>query len=126
MVLNIPSYDVNILQEVFDQFNVLESIHLIYCSSLNSDFVQQIIEGNKPFKLGSLFMDEILHVSHVGSLELLLEKVGDCLENFGFGFMKDEYNESKRQLFKLIMKKYEQNINFHTTNYNEYTAAVRE
>ncbi|EXX76890.1 hypothetical protein GLOIN_2v1767282 [Rhizophagus irregularis DAOM 181602=DAOM 197198] len=95
---------VSILQEVFDQLNVLESIHLIYCRSLNSDFVQQIIKVNKPFKLRSLFMDEILHIE---SLQLLLEKFGDFLENFGFGLTSneyDEYIEQRRQLFKLIMK----------------------
>ncbi|CAB5199562.1 hypothetical protein RhiirA1_467629 [Rhizophagus irregularis] len=92
---------VNILQEAFDQLNVLESIHLIYCHSLNSDFVQQIIKVNKPFKLRSLFMNEILHIE---SLQLLLEKFSDCLENFGFESKEDKNNEPKRQLFKLIMK----------------------
>uniref|UniRef100_U9TWI9 Uncharacterized protein n=1 Tax=Rhizophagus irregularis (strain DAOM 181602 / DAOM 197198 / MUCL 43194) TaxID=747089 RepID=U9TWI9_RHIID len=92
---------ISILQEVFDQLNVLESIHIIYCHSLNSDFVQQIIKVNKPFKLRSLFMNEILHIE---SLQLLLEKFGDYLENFGFESKEDKYNEPKRQLFKLIMK----------------------
>jgi hypothetical protein len=90
-----------IIQEVFDQLNVLKSIHIIYCYSLNSDFVQQIIKVIKPFKLKSLFMDQILHV---GSLQLLLQKFGDYLENFGFGFMDDEYIEPKCQLFKIIAK----------------------
>ncbi|PKK71278.1 hypothetical protein RhiirC2_778582 [Rhizophagus irregularis] len=92
---------ISILQEVFDQLNVLESIHILYCRSLNSDFVQQIIKVNKPFKLRSLFMSEILHVE---SLQLLLEKFGDYLENFGFEYMSNEYNEPKRQLFKSIME----------------------
>ncbi|PKC58154.1 hypothetical protein RhiirA1_400856 [Rhizophagus irregularis] len=56
---------------------------------------------NKPFKLRSLFMNEILHVE---SLQLLLEKFGDYLENFGFEYMSNEYNEPKRQLFKSIME----------------------
>ncbi|GET67201.1 hypothetical protein GLOIN_2v1774310 [Rhizophagus irregularis DAOM 181602=DAOM 197198] len=93
---------VNILQEIFDQLNVLDSIHILYCDSLNSDFVQQIIKVIKPFKLISLFIDEILHVE---SLQLLLEKFGDCLENFGFFFENDtEFIEQKQQLFKFIMK----------------------
>ncbi|POG71924.1 hypothetical protein GLOIN_2v1601402, partial [Rhizophagus irregularis DAOM 181602=DAOM 197198] len=46
-------------------------------------------------------MDEILHI---GSLQLLLEKFSDCLENFGFGLMSDECDGPRRQLFKLIMK----------------------
>ncbi|PKC58152.1 hypothetical protein RhiirA1_445910 [Rhizophagus irregularis] len=46
-------------------------------------------------------MDEILHI---GSLQLLLEKFSDCLENFGFGLMSDECDGPRQQLFKLIMK----------------------
>ncbi|CAB5205677.1 unnamed protein product [Rhizophagus irregularis] len=90
---------INILQEAFDQLNVLESIHILYCDSLNSDFVQQIIKVNKPFKLRSLFVNEILHFE---SLQLLLQKFIDYLENFGFEY--DEYDEPKRQLFKFITK----------------------
>ncbi|PKK55508.1 hypothetical protein RhiirC2_802221, partial [Rhizophagus irregularis] len=72
-----------ILQEVFDQLNVLESIHILYCNSLNSDFVQQIIK-----------------------------KFSDCLENFGFASMMfNEYNEPKRQLFEFITK-YCKNIRY--------------
>ncbi|EXX62578.1 hypothetical protein GLOIN_2v1767282 [Rhizophagus irregularis DAOM 181602=DAOM 197198] len=95
-------YIVNDLQEVFDQLNVLESIHIIYCLSLNSDFVKQIIKVNKPFKLRSLFLEEILHIE---SLQLLIEMFSNYLENIGFGLISHGYNEQqKRQLFKLIMK----------------------
>ncbi|PKK67321.1 hypothetical protein RhiirC2_783668 [Rhizophagus irregularis] len=93
-----------VLQEVFNQLNVLESVHIFYCCSLNSDFVQQIIKVIKPFKLISLFMSEILHVE---SLQLLLQKFSDCLENFGFHYGYREHNvydEKRRQSFKLIMK----------------------
>ncbi|CAB4435852.1 unnamed protein product [Rhizophagus irregularis] len=75
----------SILQEVFDQLNVLESIHILYCDSLNPDFVQQIIKVIKPFKLRSLFINEIIFNEHIESLLLLLQKFSDCLENFGFG-----------------------------------------
>ncbi|PKK62609.1 hypothetical protein RhiirC2_855549 [Rhizophagus irregularis] len=95
---------INILQEVFDHLNVLESIHLIYCEYLNSDSIQQIIKVTKPFKLKTLIMSEIIHIE---SLLLLLQKFGDCLENFGFGNIDeiiDEYNEPKRQLFEFITK----------------------
>ncbi|RGB30564.1 hypothetical protein C1646_817838 [Rhizophagus diaphanus] len=95
---------ITILQEVFDQLNVLESIHILYCDSLNSDFVQQIIKVNKPFKLRSLFMGEILHIE---SLQFLLQKCGDYLENFeilDFGYIGEIYKEQRRQLLKLIMK----------------------
>ncbi|GBC04835.1 hypothetical protein RclHR1_00590021 [Rhizophagus clarus] len=97
----------SILQEVFDHLDVLETIHIIYCHSLNSDFVQQIIKVKNPIKLRSLFTDEILHTE---SLQLLIQKFSASLENFGFGFMDDEYNEynesnePKHQLFKSIMK----------------------
>ncbi|PKY24692.1 hypothetical protein RhiirB3_439348 [Rhizophagus irregularis] len=104
---------INILQKVFDQLNVLESIHLIDCHSLNSDFVQQIIKVNKPFKLISLFMIEILHIE---SLQLLLMKFGDCIENFGFGNRNsgEEYGviiPEKQQLFEYVMK-YCKKINY--------------
>ncbi|RIA81875.1 hypothetical protein C1645_809861 [Glomus cerebriforme] len=95
-----------ILKEVFEQLNGLESIHILYCHSLNSDFVQQIINITKPFRLRSLFMGEILQVE---SLQLLLQKSGVYLENVGFGLLKN--NELKQKLFQL-MKKYCSNINF--------------
>ncbi|PKK73217.1 hypothetical protein RhiirC2_847825 [Rhizophagus irregularis] len=91
----------NILQEVFNQLNVLESIHILYCY-LNPDFVQQVIKVTKPFKLRSLFIKEILHIE---SLQLLLQKYGDYLENFELTILHtDGYEESRRQLLKLIIK----------------------
>ncbi|PKY19229.1 hypothetical protein RhiirB3_432242 [Rhizophagus irregularis] len=100
---------INILYEVFDHLNVLESIHLIYCNYLNSDFVQQIIKVTKPFKLRTLIMNfEITHILCIESLLLLLQKFGNYLENFGLEFVDiiDDYYEprSKRQLFEIIMK----------------------
>ncbi|EXX75703.1 hypothetical protein RirG_039570 [Rhizophagus irregularis DAOM 197198w] len=92
---------ITILKKVFDHLNVLDSIHILYCDSLNSDFVQQIIKVIKPFKLRSLFMKEILYIE---SLHLLLQKCGDYLENFEFGSMREEYEESRQQFLKLIMK----------------------
>ncbi|GET66587.1 hypothetical protein GLOIN_2v1762223 [Rhizophagus irregularis DAOM 181602=DAOM 197198] len=38
-------YNLNLYNPVFDHLNVLESIHLINCNYLNSDFVQQIIKS---------------------------------------------------------------------------------
>ncbi|GBC49681.1 hypothetical protein GLOIN_2v1875662 [Rhizophagus irregularis DAOM 181602=DAOM 197198] len=98
---------ISILQEVFDQLNVLESIHIIYCYSLNPDFVQQIIKVIKPFKLRSLFMNEIILNEHIESLLLLLQKFSGCLENLGFGCGKmgeTIYYEQKQQLFEFIIK----------------------
>jgi hypothetical protein len=67
-----------VLKEVFEQLNVLESIHILYCFSLDSNFIQQIIDITKPFKLKSLFTNE-----PIIELQLLLQKSGKYLENFG-------------------------------------------
>jgi hypothetical protein len=66
-----------VFNEVFEQLNVLESIHIIHCC-LNSNFTKQIINLTKPFKLKSLFMDKPITESR-----LLLQKSGEILENFG-------------------------------------------
>ncbi|GBC47931.1 uncharacterized protein OCT59_000434 [Rhizophagus irregularis] len=94
-----------ISNEEFENLNVLESIHILYCYSLNSDFIQQIINLKKPFKLKSLFMDIMLQID---SLNLLLQKSGSYLENIGFG--SSISNELRKQ-FDLFMK-YCKNIKF--------------
>src|SRR5687767_8393765 len=66
------------LDEIFEQLNVLESIHLINCI-LDTGFAQQINNLTKPFKLKSLL---ISWSSQIESLYLLLQKSGDYLENF--------------------------------------------
>ncbi|CAB4403436.1 unnamed protein product [Rhizophagus irregularis] len=109
-----------VLQEVFNQLNVLESVHIFYCRSLNSDFVQQIIKVIKPFKLRSLLMNEILHVE---SLQLLLQKCGDYLENFKYGYMGKEYEESRPLLLEFIIKyctKIKRFISDKPDNFNVY------
>ncbi|PKK65817.1 hypothetical protein RhiirC2_785613 [Rhizophagus irregularis] len=60
--------------------NVLESIHILYCYSLDSNFFQQIINLTELFKLKSLFIDE---EPLTDQLQLLLQKFGNYLENFG-------------------------------------------
>ncbi|GBC04868.1 hypothetical protein RclHR1_05910001 [Rhizophagus clarus] len=82
------------LTEVFEQLNVLESIHILYCHSLNFSFVQQIINLTKPFKLRSLFMSETFPIE---SFQLLLQKSGDYLENIGF-----ESLTNSNELLRLI------------------------
>ncbi|RGB31960.1 hypothetical protein C1646_763491 [Rhizophagus diaphanus] len=94
------------LNKIFEQLNVLESVHIINCSSLNNYFTQQIINLTKPFKLKSLFINEI---SQIKSIQLLLQKSGDYLENFGYGFSIDSLK--KHQLLELITK-YCKNIKF--------------
>ncbi|EXX60474.1 uncharacterized protein OCT59_000513 [Rhizophagus irregularis] len=102
--------NMTVLYKIFDQLNVLESIHILYCYSLDTDFIQQIINLTKPFKLKSLFLDEVLQID---PLKSLLQKSGDFLENFGFGYGLGLYtsNESKQQLLELIIK-YCTNIKF--------------
>ncbi|POG72294.1 hypothetical protein GLOIN_2v1773812 [Rhizophagus irregularis DAOM 181602=DAOM 197198] len=94
------------LAKVFEKLNVLESLHIIYCSSLNS-FAQQINSLTKPFKLKSLFIYENLKID---TLQSLLQKSGNYLENFGSGVTN--YNQlSNQQLLELIIK-YCRNIKF--------------
>src|SRR5581483_3657124 len=69
-----------VLSEVFEHLNVLESVHIIYCQSLNSNVIKQFINVTKPLKLKSLFLDNTLHIE---SLELLIQKSSNYLENFG-------------------------------------------
>ncbi|EXX60475.1 uncharacterized protein OCT59_000512 [Rhizophagus irregularis] len=105
ILFNIDFKNINFLNEIFEQLNVLESIHIIYCRSLDFNFIQQIINLTKPFKLKSLFVNKIFE-----SIELLLQKSGDYLENFGFGSFKiyddddDDDDESESQLIELITK----------------------
>ncbi|UZN99020.1 uncharacterized protein OCT59_000302 [Rhizophagus irregularis] len=63
------------LKQIFEQLNVLDSIHIIYCT-LNSRIIQQIFNMTKPFKLKTLF-----GIFEIKSLLLLLQKSGDYLEN---------------------------------------------
>ncbi|UZO13328.1 uncharacterized protein OCT59_004830 [Rhizophagus irregularis] len=80
----ITFYKVNLnclSKNIFEQLNVLESIHFLHCYSLSNNFIQQIINLAKPFKLKSLFIE--VKPQQFESLELLLQKSGDYLENFG-------------------------------------------
>jgi hypothetical protein len=86
--------DVTVLSEAFNQLNVLESVHIVYCYSLDSKFFQQIDNITKPFKLKSLFLDEELHIE---SLKLLMQKSGNYLENFG-----NKGNRSQQLLQSII------------------------
>ncbi|PKC59826.1 hypothetical protein RhiirA1_536333 [Rhizophagus irregularis] len=97
------------LVKVFEKLNVLESVHIIYCYSLDTGFIQQIINLNKPFKLKSLFISGRLQIQ---SLQSLLQKSGNYLENFGYGFGITNYDQLlKQQLLELIIK-YCKNIKF--------------
>ncbi|RGB22543.1 hypothetical protein C1646_822503 [Rhizophagus diaphanus] len=85
--------------EIFDQLNVLDSIHILYCYSLSSTIIQQIINLTKPFKLRSLFMDRSSKLQ-IDLLKLLLQKSGNYLENIGF--RSSINNNYKLQAFKLV------------------------
>ncbi|GES72736.1 hypothetical protein GLOIN_2v1881853 [Rhizophagus clarus] len=109
----ITLYDINFnditnLTKIFEQLNVLESVHITYCYSLNS-FVQQIINLTKPIKLKSLITDEI---PQIVSLELLLQKSGNYLENFGLSIISYSMTSLLQQQFLELVIKYCKNINF--------------
>ncbi|PKC57926.1 hypothetical protein RhiirA1_541361 [Rhizophagus irregularis] len=75
----ITLYNVNFegiiyLNKIFEQLNVLESVHIIHCLSLNTSFIQQILNLTKPFKLKSLFINVSSNIDE--SLLLLLQKSG--------------------------------------------------
>ncbi|RGB25527.1 hypothetical protein C1646_771605 [Rhizophagus diaphanus] len=79
---------------VFEQLNVLDN----NCYSLDSNFIQQIINLTKLFKLKSLFINRIFE-----SIELLLQKSGDRLEDFGLSFELTYCEDSQQlELIKLI------------------------
>ncbi|CAB4404715.1 unnamed protein product [Rhizophagus irregularis] len=74
---------INNLVEIFEKLNVLESVHIIYCISLDS-FIQQIINLTKPFKLKSLYLYRKWKINPLQLLlQLLLQKCGNYLENLG-------------------------------------------
>jgi hypothetical protein len=91
--------NINVLNVVLNQLNNLESIHIINCHSQDTKFIQQIINVTKPFKLKSLTLNEILQIE---SLELLMQKFGNDLENFGI-IVQNEPQKSL-QLFELAIK----------------------
>jgi hypothetical protein len=100
MLNTIIFYQINfknivVLSEVFNQLNVLESIHIVHCYSLDSKFFQQINNITKPFKLKSLFLYEMTQIE---LLEPFIQKSGNYLENFGIS--RGEF----RQLLQLIIK----------------------
>ncbi|POG64731.1 uncharacterized protein OCT59_003738 [Rhizophagus irregularis] len=98
-----------IFKEVFENLNVLESIHFLYCSSLNSGIIQQIINLTKPFKLKSLFLNEQPDILEIVLLQSLLRKTGDYIENIGFKHLIS--NKLRQQFFELT-KNYCKNIKF--------------
>ncbi|RGB32471.1 hypothetical protein C1646_762837 [Rhizophagus diaphanus] len=100
--------------DIFEQLNVLESIHIIYCS-LNNNFFYQIINLSKQFKLKTLFIKEI---PQIDSIELLLQTSGHYLRNFGYNFSLDRDISLRNQLLELITK-YCKNINYLYLSYDD-------
>ncbi|PKK63266.1 hypothetical protein RhiirC2_789147 [Rhizophagus irregularis] len=100
-------YDIINLDKVFDQLNVLESVHIVHCYN---DFIQQIVNSltSKPFKLKSLF---IIEMTPIESLQLLLQKSSNYLENFGYESGFRYILPYKQQLSELVIK-YCKNIKF--------------
>ncbi|PKY15946.1 hypothetical protein RhiirB3_428234 [Rhizophagus irregularis] len=98
------------LDKLFKQLNVLESVHIIYCI-LGTDFVQKIINLIKPFKLKSIFLYRNNELQFIELLQLLLQKYGDYLENFGFEVGFSSFISEEQQLLESIIK-YCKNIKF--------------
>ncbi|PKC58909.1 hypothetical protein RhiirA1_540802 [Rhizophagus irregularis] len=96
------------LDNIFEQLNGLESVHIIYCD-LGTGFIQSIINLTKPFKLKSLFLYRN-ELKIIESLQLLLQKYGDYLENFACSFGSNLLSE-EQQLLEFIIK-YCKNIKF--------------
>ncbi|GET66589.1 hypothetical protein GLOIN_2v1762223 [Rhizophagus irregularis DAOM 181602=DAOM 197198] len=103
-------YNLNLYNPVFDHLNVLESIHLINCNYLNSDFVQQIIKVIKPFKLKSLIIHEILHIESL-LLLLVYYKMWLLFRNFVRYFYTNVLDDNN---IYLIIKNNQHNINYLT------------
>ncbi|PKC61530.1 hypothetical protein RhiirA1_466414 [Rhizophagus irregularis] len=100
------------LDKIFEQLNVLESVHIIYCISLNNSFTHQIFNLAKPFKLKSLFIDEKSQIDE--SLKLLLQKSGGYLENIGCKYSHKHKNYLSIDLIENI----KQNLNYLSINAN--------
>ncbi|CAB4426567.1 unnamed protein product [Rhizophagus irregularis] len=85
---------------LYNVYNYKENSNLFIsfiALSLNTSFTQQIIDLTIPFKLKSLFISEI---SQIESFQLLLQKSGEYLENFGNVIYGDL--SSNQQLLELI------------------------
>ncbi|CAB5192231.1 unnamed protein product [Rhizophagus irregularis] len=80
--------------------NTLNTIIFYFIDFKNIiNILQEVI---KPFKLRTLFMDEILHVE---SLQLFVQKISNWLENLEFKRSDTrEYSESKQRLLEFIIK----------------------
>jgi hypothetical protein len=68
--------------EIFEQLNVLKSIHILDCFSLDSGFIQHLVNVTKPIELKTLFLYS--KRLKFDLLQLLLQKFGYCLENTRF------------------------------------------
>ncbi|RGB36614.1 hypothetical protein C1646_813944 [Rhizophagus diaphanus] len=101
----------HLISNIFEQLNVLESIHIIYCYSFDENFPQQINNLTKPFLLKSLFTDGLMSIE---SMELVLQKSGSYLENFGCKFGLERYSE--------LIIKYCKNLKF--LEFNGYESQI--
>ncbi|UZN99143.1 uncharacterized protein OCT59_000423 [Rhizophagus irregularis] len=125
----------NWLSTLMDNNYDKQSIHIIYCKSLNSQFVQQMVSVIIPFKLKTLIISEILQVE---SLQLLLQRFGNDLENFGFNscdydFSNKELIQNNINLTLSLIENIKQNLNYlsieidffvHSLNYNTICSIV--
>ncbi|GES79249.1 hypothetical protein GLOIN_2v1879318 [Rhizophagus clarus] len=92
----------NDLKEVFEQLNVLESVHIIDCYSLNPNIIKQITSLTKPFKLKSLSINEMLEVE---LLQSLLQKSGDYIEYIGLRLRDHELSQKLSEIIKIYCER---------------------
>ncbi|PKK59851.1 hypothetical protein RhiirC2_857156 [Rhizophagus irregularis] len=96
--------------KIFERLNVLESVHIVNCSFFDDNFIQQIINLTKPFKLKTLFMTMV--ILQIKPIHLLLQKSGCYIENLAYGGESFRYDLSLKQQLSEIILKYCKNIKY--------------
>ncbi|RGB26996.1 hypothetical protein C1646_820032 [Rhizophagus diaphanus] len=94
--------------KIFEQLNVLESVHIIFCYTLDC-FVQQIIKLTKQFKLKSLFLNQQL-------LQLIINYCKNIRLFSLHSIIKDDITSL---IFSLIENN-KQNLNYLSINLSNY------
>ncbi|PKC01425.1 hypothetical protein RhiirA5_426730 [Rhizophagus irregularis] len=114
--------NISYIKKAFEQLNVLESIHILYCHILNSNFIQQIIDINKPFKLRSLFMIQNIRFKLFINDELkhkLLVLINNYCEKIKF-FDLNIFNIQSSCLVLSLIKNFVQNLNYLSIDVHNY------
>ncbi|GBC10874.1 hypothetical protein RclHR1_09980008 [Rhizophagus clarus] len=81
-IRNLKLYTINDEENMLIKNHLLQIINLHY---LKSNLPRQVVNLNKPFKLKSIFINKPSQTDE--SLQLLLQKSGDYLENFNLNYL---------------------------------------